>query len=131
VSAVYPEALAAFMRGELDLLTLDVYVHLATTAYVYDPAHVTLDDAAPAGVGVSSAGGVLLAAKTVGVAGVGAFDADNVDAPSTVIVVYADDTTDLRLLAWLDGRSDTTPLRFDADGGDVPLRWHPAGIFTI
>lgn len=121
----YPEAMAAYQRGEIDMLADDIVAliysgsYLATDAFIADLAGTIL--------GRSGS----LTGKTVLL---GVFDADNEEVTGTVAgsadaVLIAKDTGDdatSRVIAYL----ELTPAKA-VTGAGASLIWNTIGIFEL
>ena len=127
---VYPKALIHMMNGDINLTSDDIRCMIVDTAdETYDAADEYVSDITAAGIVARS---TALASKTVGVVGVGVFDAaDKVITGVTgdgteAVIIYKYNAADASaiLLAWLDGT--VTP-----DGGNINVAFSASGIFQI
>jgi hypothetical protein len=127
---VYPKALIHLMNGDINLTSDDIRCMIVDTAdETYDAADEYVSDITAAGIVARS---TALASKTVGVVGVGVFDAaDKVITGVTgdgteAVIIYKYNAADSSaiLLAWLDGT--VTP-----DGGNINVAFNASGIFQI
>lgn len=129
-SNVYPKALTAFGRGQIDLLTANIKCALIDNAdEIYNADDEFLSDITAAGIiAVSGA----LTSKTFGLLGPGIFDAADVvlpavsGEPSESVLVFIDTGTPetSRVLALLD--AFVVP-----NGNALTVEWDAAGIFQI
>jgi len=129
-SAVYPKALIALMKGDIDLEAGNIKCALIDTAdESYNSADEFLSDITGAGI-VATSGN--LASKTLGVVGTGVFDAADITISGVsgdsveAVIVYVDTGVagTSALLCWLD--ATLTP-----NGNDVTVQWNASGIFSI
>jgi hypothetical protein len=127
---VYPKALIHLMNGDINLTSDDIRCMIVDTAdETYNAADEYVSDITAAGIVARS---TALASKTVGVVGVGVFDAaDKVITGVTgdggeAVIIYKYNAADSSaiLLAWLDGT--VTP-----DGGNINVAFSASGIFQI
>lgn len=129
-NARYPLGLKAILDGDVDLLVDDISLQLYSGAAVYNVAHDFLSDVG----GTQQGSPVTLTGKdTSG----GKFTATvpPVTPPASTIVaaiLYVDTGVDStsRLLAFIDQRSDGTPLSMAVDGSTFSLNWN-GPIFSI
>lgn len=130
---VYPSAVDALMRGEIDLEG-DTIKALMVTGYLYVPAHTALDDV-PGGVRVETP--VTLSARSVAA---GYFRADAVVFPEvpagpdiTAVVIYKAGGSEATspLLAFHDKRGDQLPLSVTPNGGNVTFDWPARRLFRL
>lgn len=123
-SARYPEAMAAYQRGEIDMLADDIVAlvydgsYLATDAFIDDLAGTILGRSGP------------LTGKTVLL---GIFDADNeevatVGGNADAIIIAKDTGSDAtsRVIAYLQ-----FPSPQPVTGAGVSLVWNALGIFEL
>jgi hypothetical protein len=116
VSAVYPLAVDAFERGEIDVLADTIKAQLVS-GFEFDPTHAVAGDitdtvGAPLAVTVDRVedGVIWLTGHPVVAAAVA------VGPPVTALVFYVDGGP---LLAHIDRRTDTVPLYIVPDGGPL------------
>lgn len=119
----YPTGLKALADGDVDLLVDTISMQMYSGAAVYNAAHDFLNDIAgsKAGspvtlTGKATTGGVLTAT-------VPPFSPPAVTV--IAIVLYKNTTVDStsQLLAWIDQKSDGTPIDIDGDGSAITLNW--------
>ena len=130
---IYPLALQAFLKGDLDLDS-DVRALLVSSSYTQSDAHNALDDVAAGRLGVSSA----LSGKTFTN---GTFDATDpsiaVTANGTGVAVILYQHTGVestsQLIAFIDKAADgTTALSRPVLNGDtVTVQVHASGFFDL
>ena len=131
-NAFYEAGSRAFLKGEIDLLNDTIKVQLVDTAdYTLDLVnHDFYDDITAAGrVGTATA------VTTPTVTGAGVFDADDV-----TLVTVTGDQAELLIIFKDTGVEATSPLiaAFDTatglpvtpGGGNIPITWDVAGIFS-
>jgi hypothetical protein len=119
VSAVYPSAKDALLRGQLDLLVDTLKVRMLGD-YVYDPADVFHSDLTNV---IGSAVQVTVASVADGLAIANDITFPNVVSGTTVkgLAVYRDAVTpeSSPLIAYLDRRADSTLLGVIPNGADI------------
>jgi hypothetical protein len=128
-SAVYPKALEAFLKADIDLDTVDVKAVLLDLAtYTYNAAHDFYDDLSGV-VGTESAA---LGSKTFTN---GVFDAADTTFSSVTgaavgaVAVFVDRggvASADNLLSYNEFTSSVTP-----NGGDITVQWNASGILSI
>ena len=128
-SAVYPKALEAFLKADIDLDTVAVNAVLLDLAtYTYNAAHDFYDDLT--GVVGSESGD--FASKTYSN---GVFDAADITFSSVTgvevgaVAVFVDRggaASADNLLSYNEFTSAVTP-----NGGDITVQWNASGIFSI
>lgn len=128
-SAVYPKALEAFLKADIDLETVAVNAVLLDLAtYTYNAAHDFYDDLT--GVVGSESGD--FASKTYSN---GVFDAADITFSSVTgvevgaVAVFVDRggvASADNLLSYNEFTSAVTP-----NGGDITVQWSGSGIFSI
>lgn len=128
-SAVYPKALEAFLKADIDLDTVAVNAVLLDLAtYTYNSAHDFYDDLT--GVVGSESGDLASKTMTNGV-----FDADDITFSSVTgvkvgaVAVFVDRggvASADNLLSYNEFTSSVTP-----NGGDITVQWNASGIFSI
>lgn len=117
---VYPSAVDAFLRGEINILTDTIVGQLVGPGYVYDEAHATVADLVdtiedPVDLTVVSvADGAVYADPLV-------FPAVPAGPTVTGLVVHVEDGP---LLCHIDRRADTVPLQFDLNGGELTFTFN-------
>lgn len=127
---VYPLAVDAFLRGDIDVETATLLAELLD-GYTYSDTHEFLDDVS----------GRFATPQSVTVTGVsdGAVDVDDITFPSvpagdtiTTLVLYVDTGVDStsRLLVAFDRRGDTTAVSMPTNDGDVTFSF-PRGCFKL
>lgn len=130
-AVVYPKALIAFLKGQINLETANIKAALIDQAdEAYNAADEFLSDVTGAGI-VATSGN--LTSKTLGVVADGVFDAANINVPGVsgdtveAVIVYVDTGTagTSRLLAYLDG------VTLTPNGGGVDVNWNASGILAI
>lgn len=123
---VYPAALTACLTGGLDWTAGDMRV-AAFTAALYDPTHASL-----ARLGEPIADAPLDGCSVTGDTAF-ADDATFASVTSgytiTTLIIYR--ATDGLLVAWIDKRGDTVPLRLETNGGNVVVTWPNRAVFKI
>jgi hypothetical protein len=128
-SAVYPKALEAFLKADIDLDTVAVNAVLLDLAtYTYNAAHDFYDDLT--GVVGSESGDLASKTMTNGV-----FDAADITFSSVTgvevgaVAVFVDRggvASADNLLSYNEFTSAVTP-----NGGDITVQWNASGIFSI
>lgn len=128
-SAVYPKALEAFLKADIDLDTVAVNAVLLDLAtYTYNAAHDFYDDLT--GVVGSESGDLASKTMTNGV-----FDAADITFSSVTgvevgaVAVFVDRggaASADNLLSYNEFTSPVTP-----NGGDITVQWNASGIFSI
>jgi len=128
-SAVYPKALEAFLKADIDLDTVAVNAVLLDLAtYTYNSAHDFYDDLT--GVVGSESGDLASKTMTNGV-----FDAADITFSSVTgvevgaVAVFVDRggaASADNLLSYNEFTSAVTP-----NGGDITVQWNASGIFSI
>jgi hypothetical protein len=128
-SAVYPKALEAFLKADIDLDTVAVNAVLLDLAtYTYNAAHEFYDDLT--GVVGSESGDLASKTMTNGV-----FDAADITFSSVTgvevgaVAVFVDRggvASADNLLSYNEFTSPVTP-----NGGDITVQWNASGIFSI
>lgn len=128
-SAVYPKALEAFLKADIDLDTVAVNAVLLDLAtYTYNAAHDFYDDLT--GVVGSESGDLASKTFTNGV-----FDAADITFSSVTgvavgaVAVFVDRggvASADNLLSYNEFTSPVTP-----NGGDITVQWNASGIFSI
>ena len=128
-SAVYPKALEAFLKADIDLDTVAVNAVLLDLAtYTYNAAHDFYDDLT--GVVGSESGDLASKTFTNGV-----FDAADITFSSVTgvevgaVAVFVDRggvASADNLLSYNEFTSAVTP-----NGGDITVQWNASGIFSI
>lgn len=122
---LYPKGREAFLRGLVAWDADTIKVLAVTAAYAQNDAHDFLDDVAAGRVVTSAA----LGSKTYtdGVADAADLTYSLVAAGSTIVglVIFKDTGVEAtsRLLAWIDTKSDGTPISVATNGGDVVVSW--------
>lgn len=132
MNVVYPLAVDAFMRGEVDVTT-DVLLCELLDGYVYDAADEWLDDIDGA-TRFGSPQSVTFDALTAGVLFVDPITFPSQPAGDTItaVVFYVDGASDAarRLLCVQLNGADTSPLSIDTNDGDVVLSY-PRGVLKL
>lgn len=128
-SAVYPKALEAFLKADIDLDTVAVNAVLLDLAtYTYNATHDFYDDLT--GVVGSESGDLASKTMTNGV-----FDAADITFSSVTgvevgaVAVFVDRggvASADNLLSYNEFTSPVTP-----NGGDITVQWNASGIFSI
>lgn len=128
-SAVYPKALEAFLKADIDLDAVAVNAVLLDLAtYTYNAAHDFYDDLS--GVVGSESGDLASKTMTNGV-----FDAADITFSSVTgvevgaVAVFVDRggvASADNLLSYNEFTSAVTP-----NGGDITVQWNASGIFSI
>lgn len=130
---VYPLALEAFLKGEVDLLGDDIAVQLAEGSIDFDDGEEFLSDVSAVLLGAVE---TLTGKAVTG----GTFTADYVlghtvaggdDVGCLYGFVDTGSAATSRLLFRMDRRGDHSPFVFTGDGSTVDLRWNVSGIFSI
>lgn len=135
---VYPSALAAYLKADIDSDTVTYKVQLLDADYTYSSAHDFLDDV-PAGARIGTAQS--LASVTIGSVAAGVVDAADVTVPAvtagdtvTAYVIYnstpATDAT-RHLVAYVNEKADASPISIATNGGDIGITWSASGIWKI
>lgn len=123
---VYPSALAAMLRGELDIESVDLRIELVS-GYGYQASHDNISDltgqlaTSPVLTGVTVSGGTVNA-DPVTVSGVG--PGDDVEG----LVLFVDGSG--LLVSFMARRADTVPLAIPTDGGSITFSW-PTHLLKI
>lgn len=136
--AVYPSALASFLKAEIDLDSVTLKLQLVDADYTYSAAHNFLDDV-PAGALIGTA--VSLASVTVGVVAAGVVDAADLTVTSvtagdtvTGYVIYNDTPgTDAtrNLVAFVSETAAGAAISIATDGGNIDVTFPATGVFKI
>jgi hypothetical protein len=119
MSAVYPSTKDLLLRGDIDFL-VDTFMLQMVGNYVYDATDTVASDVtakidAAVQVSVASVSGGMAIANDV------TFSAVSSGLTVTGLVVYRDavDLTSADLIAYINRRSDSTPVRIPTSGGDI------------
>lgn len=131
---VYPEAVDAFMVGDVDLLSDTIKAQLVDSSYVVaSPDDFLAAVPAPARIGTAGtltgksvvAGEFFAADVTLGPIAAG----DTIAA----VVLYQDTGVEAtsRLLADITRKADTVPLAVATTGGTITLSWLGGRVFKI
>lgn len=133
-NAVYPKALEAFLKADIDMENDSIRVLVTDSAdYTYSSAHDFLDDV-PSGARVGTA--VVLGSKTFTL---GVFDAADPTLTGVTgdsveqIILYQHTGTEStsRLICYLDRDGVDVAFSVTPDGGNILITWHASGIFSI
>lgn len=138
MTTAYPKAMAALLKGDVDLLVDDVRVMLLDGDYTYASTHEFLSDV-PAGGRVSS--GVALASRTV-TANVTLSDASVAlavfDAANTTITGVSDGAEVVAALLYVHTGVDATARLLayfeailTANGNDIVVNWPANGVLPL
>lgn len=125
MNRVYPSALDALGRAEVDLEGDDVRVMLLDDTAVYAAADEFLDDlgAVTVGTGVAvpsrtmSGGALSSAASSVTVPAVAGGDT----VAAAVLYIHTGTPSTSRLLVWVENQPDTSLIDLLTDGGDIAV----------
>jgi hypothetical protein len=139
VNAVYPEYLAALSRAEVDATAVDWWMLPLDDTAAFDGTDAVLADvsadAIGAGLQLTFDGLLVLFGPPPAAMGVryetsGIYTFTDITSSDDVgaLIVYADDGVDTWLAAWLDTRSDTSPVAFVGTGAPVDVSF-PGGWF--
>lgn len=124
MSAVYPAAATAFLRGQLDVLTDVLKLQPVDATYTYSPAHDFLSDIAG---GARIGPPVTLTGTTVADGELFCDDMTTAALPAgdtvTALVLYQDTGAEATspLIAHINRAADYTPIALDTNGGQVEL----------
>lgn len=138
MNLIYPEWLAALSRAEMDATAVDWWLLPLDPDAAFDENDTVLADVSGDAVGA----GIQLAFDGLSIVTLGPLmfglryttsgiytitDIASADAVGSA-VIYADDGADTWLAAWLDTRSDTSPVAFVGTGEGVDFSF-PGGWF--
>jgi hypothetical protein len=134
MNVVYPQAVSAFERADIDYLADTIRLQLLDGTYTYAAAHTylsTISGSARVGTAVTLTGKSVVDAECF---------ADGTVVPSvaagdtvTSLVVYQDTGIEAssRLITYIDRAADTVPLAITTNGGNIALAWPGGRIFRL
>lgn len=131
---VYPEAVDAFLVGDVDVVADTIKAMLVDATYAYSDTHEFLASV-PAASRVGTA--VTLTGKSVAagvfIAGDITFVAVPAGDTATGVIVYQDSGVEAtsRLLVHFDAKADSVPLAVETNGGDINFGWPLTKIFKL
>lgn len=127
MNQVWPSALDAFLRADIDILTEPLVLQPLTAAYTYDAAHTALADLGALVYPDASLVVTSIAAGAVYVDPVVFPALAAGPAPITAVAALVADVVDASapgdLIAFIDTRADATPLDVTPDGTDLTFAW--------